>query len=265
MSLILEGGRTSLPPCRPEVADAPKPLWRRRERSDEGLRICFENSKVARADPSPPLSLKLRRTGRSELALSWRASLEQTEQILRFAQDDREESEGMTGTVERRDDSLDFVHELTTRDTRLGSPPGPVQRKDGLAAYDLGAVTGAGGQIETVARFQVVSHAAGGDSQGPFEHGVAFLLRVLMLGKDSALAIGVDGDFIAFALENIHHPFLGRWTVGLFPTFEADLGHAASRVAGRKGRRVSPLTPILSRRERGSPPLSARARGRGSG
>src|SRR6266545_3974566 len=99
MSLILEGGRTSLPPCRPEVADAPKPLWRRRERSDEGLRICFENSKVARADPSPPLSLKLRRTGRSELALSWRASLEQTEQILRFAQDDREESEGMTDTT----------------------------------------------------------------------------------------------------------------------------------------------------------------------
>ncbi len=155
MSLILEGGRTSLPPCRPEVADAPKPLWRRRERSDEGLRICFENSKVARADPSPPpslkllrtgrsgpalswqasigateadpslpLSLKLRRTGRSELALSWRASLEQTEQILRFAQDDREESEGMTGTVERRDDRLDSVRETTTQPARsLGWAP----------------------------------------------------------------------------------------------------------------------------------------------
>jgi hypothetical protein len=39
-----------------------------------------------RADPSL----------RAAPALSWRASLEQTKQILRFAQDDREESEGMT-------------------------------------------------------------------------------------------------------------------------------------------------------------------------
>src|SRR6266508_968557 len=123
------------------------------------------------------------------------------------------------------------------------SPLGPVKRKDGLAAHDLGAVTGAGGQIETVARFQVVGYAAGGDPQDSFDHGVTLLLRVLVLGKDSALTIGVDGDFVALALENTHHPFLGRWTVGPFPTFETDLGHAASRVAGRKGRRGEPPHP----------------------
>ena len=65
-------GRTS--PCHPE------------ERSDEGsaLRI----SKVTKADPSL----------RSEPALSGKTLFERIEQILRFAQDDREESEGMTGT-----------------------------------------------------------------------------------------------------------------------------------------------------------------------
>jgi hypothetical protein len=147
-----------------------------------------------------------------------------------------------------------------TENPNFSSPSCAVKREDGLAAHDLGAVTGAGGQIETVARFQVVSYAAGGDPQDPFNHGIAFLLRVLVLGKDSALAIGVDGDFVALALENTHHPFLGRWTVGLFPTFETDLGHAASRVAGRKGRRGESPHPTLSRRERRKPsPLRPRS------
>jgi len=156
--------------------------------------------------------------------------------------------------------SYELGVELSTLDSRLWSPLGPVKREDGLAAHDLGAVTGAGGQIETVAWFQVVGYAAGGDPQDPFEHGVAFLLRVFVLGKDGALAIGVDGDFVALTLENTHHPFLGRWTVGPFPTFETDFGHVASRVAGRKGRRgESPHPDSLPPEEGKLSPLHPRA------
>src|SRR6266542_2146932 len=75
-----------------EVADAPKPLWRRRAATALQRRrkaamatarvqrrgTCPRISKVTRADPSLPPSLKLRRTGRSEPAPSCRASLERT-------------------------------------------------------------------------------------------------------------------------------------------------------------------------------------------
>ena len=45
----IAGTRSSHPTlCHPEVADAPKPLWRRRERSDEGSRFLNRNAEILR-------------------------------------------------------------------------------------------------------------------------------------------------------------------------------------------------------------------------
>jgi hypothetical protein len=71
-------------PCHSEVADAPEPLWRRRERSDE------ESLEGA--------ALRDEHRSFAEPVLSGRSVSKRWEQILRCAQDDREgEGLRMTG------------------------------------------------------------------------------------------------------------------------------------------------------------------------